>query len=221
MGKEIILLAESRKYSNLCIAGVDTSTGEWVRIISEDRDVVHAVKIEDAIYKDGSAPRLLDIVEIECKGHRLNYYQSENHVYDPKYYWAKNGRATIKDVLRIHPLEQQEFIFYNIDKKVHRDYLRGLDEVKYSLMLIAPENIRIHVKQWPNRKDVTMSFDYGDHRYQYLSITDIDHERRYLDLEPGDYRLRDGTLMVLSLGECYYKDNCHYKLVAAILEPDN
>lgn len=85
-------------------------------------------------------------------------------------------------------------------------------------MLIKPTNINVHVRQWPNRKDITMSFDYSGTRYKYLSITDIDHEQRYLTLEPDDYRLRDGNLLVLSLGECYKKDNYHYKLIATIID---
>jgi len=219
VGKEIILLAESKKYKNLCIAGVDTSTGEWVRIVSQDSSVSHAVKIEDAIYEDGSVPKLLDIIEIECMGRKLNYYQVENYVYNPDYYWSKTGQATIKDVLKIHPLENKDYIFYNTDKRVHKDYLLGLsDKVKYSLMLIAPTNIKVHVRQWANRKDVTMSFDYRGLRYNYLSITDIDYEQRYLALEPNDYTLKNGTLLVLSLGDCYKKDNCHYKLVVTIIE---
>lgn len=219
MGKEIILLAESKKYNNLCIAGIDRSTGDWIRIVSHDSGVSHAVKVEDAIYEDGSVPELLDIVEIECNGCQFNYYQLENYVYDPGYYWSKIGRATIKDVLKIHPLEHKDFIFHNTDKRVHKDYLLELnDKEKYSLMLIRPTRIKVHVRQWPNRKDVTMSFDYRGNRYSYLSITDIDHEQRYLAWEPNDYSLRDGTLLVISLGECYKRDNCHYKLIATIID---
>jgi len=217
--KEIILLAKSKKYNNLCIAGIDSSTGKWIRIVSQDSGVSNAVKVEDAICEDGCVPELLDIVKIECKGRHSNYYQVENYVYDPGYYWSKIGRATINDIIKIHPLERKDFIFYDTDKKVHKDYLLELnDKVKHSLMLIEPTNIKIHVKQWPNRKDVTMSFNYRGNRYNYLSITDIDHERQYLALEPKDYVLRDGTLLVLSLGECYKKDNCHYKLIATIIE---
>ncbi|GAB6156012.1 hypothetical protein JCM17380_47640 [Desulfosporosinus burensis] len=75
MGKEIILLAESKKYNNLCIAGIDTSTGEWIRIVSQDSGVSHAVKVEDAIYEDGSVPELLDIVEIECNECRNTFFK--------------------------------------------------------------------------------------------------------------------------------------------------
>ncbi len=111
------------------------------------------------------------------------------------------------------------FNLNNTEKKLPKEYLLGLhDNEKYSLMIISPRNITIHVRQWPNRKDVTMSFNYNGKRYNYLSITDIIYENRYLAYEPGDYTLRDGTLLVLSLGECYIKDNCHYKLIATIIE---
>lgn len=73
MGKEIILLAESKKYNNLCIAGIDTSTGEWIRIVSQDSGVSHAVKVED-----GSVPELLDIVAMVF----VIRYQIQEHVID-------------------------------------------------------------------------------------------------------------------------------------------
>ena len=43
MDKEIVLLTKSKKRGNYCIAGVDRKTGEWIRIISEDASIQHAV----------------------------------------------------------------------------------------------------------------------------------------------------------------------------------
>lgn len=219
MEKEIILLAKSKKFNNLCIAGIDTSTGEWIRIVSDDNSISHAVKIEDAVYGDGSVPNLFDVVKIECKGKQQNYYQVENYTYDSKYCWSKVRQASITEVLRIHPIEYKRFVFYNSQKKLSKDLLLEQSEIeKYSLMLISPKNMTIHVRQWSNKKAVTMSFTYNRICYDYLSVTDIHYEQRFLSLEPGDYKLKDGTLLVLSLGDCYIKDNYHYKLIATIIE---
>jgi hypothetical protein len=217
--KEIIILAKSKKFYNLCIAGIDTSNGEWIRIVSDDDSISHAVKIEDAVYEDGSVSNLFDVVKIECKGKEESYYQVENYIYDSNYYWLKVRQASIKEILRIHPIEDKDFIFYNSQKKIPNTLLLEQREAeKYSLMLISPKNMIIHVRQWPNKKDVTMSFIYNGIFYKYLSVTDIEYEQRFLSLEPGDYKLKEGTLLVLSLGDCYYKDNCHYKLIASIIE---
>ena len=74
MRKEIILLAASRKHKNLCIAGIDTITGEWIRIVSEDSTISYAVNIGDIIDKDGRVPGIFDIVSIECGERLQNYY---------------------------------------------------------------------------------------------------------------------------------------------------
>ena len=217
MKKEIILLAASKKHKNLCVAGIDTSTGQWIRIVSEDSTISYAIKSEDAIYEDESLPELLDIIEIQCRGRQSSYYQAENYINNPEYYWKNIGRAEIKEILKIHPLENEDYIFYNAENKVHKDYILALNDEKdkNSLMLIAPTNITIHVQQW-ERKKVKMSFLYKGIKYRYLAVTDIDFEQRYLAMEPNDYSLTNGTVLVISLGECY--NDYHSKLIATIIE---
>lgn len=215
MRKEIILLAASRKHKNLCIAGIDTITGEWIRIVSEDSTISYAVNIGDIIDKDGRVPGIFDIVSIECGERLQNYYQSENFIYKPGSSWKSVGRATLKDVMKIHSIENSPYLFYNTDNKVHRDDILALGNTEHSLKLIKPTNIIIHVQQW-EKKSVKMSFNYNGVRYRYLTITDIEYEQRYLAMDVNDYILKNGVLIVVSLGECY-KDN-HSKLVATIIE---
>lgn len=40
-------------------------------------------------YKDGSDPRLLDIIDIPLQKHQPRDYQQENWLLDPEYYWRK------------------------------------------------------------------------------------------------------------------------------------
>lgn len=220
MEKEIILLAKSKKYNNLCVAGIDTTTGEWIRIVSDDESIKCAIKPEDALYEDESHPELFDIVRIQCTGQSVNYFQSENYVNDPGYYWKKTGEATIWDVIRIHPLGKHYWIFYNRDKKLHKDYLLAIgDHAKYSLMLVVGTNIIMHIERQNGKRKIKMDFDYKGNRYHFLPVTDLEFEATYEHLELGDYELDDGTFFVMSLGECYDWDNCHYKLIATVIEP--
>lgn len=217
MRKEIILLAASRKHKNLCIAGIDRKSGEWIRIVSNDSMISYAVNIDDVIDNNGGkVPGIFDIVSVECSGCLSNYYQSENYVYVPGRPWKILGRASLEDVLQTHPIEKLPYLFYNTDNKVHKDYLMSLDENEpnQSLTLIKPTNITVHVQQW-EKKRVKMSFNYNGVRYRYLTITDIDYEQRFLAMEVNDYTLNN-SLLVVSLGGCY-KDN-HSKLVATIIE---
>jgi zona occludens toxin (predicted ATPase) len=66
-----------------------------------------------------------------------------------------------------------------------------------------------------------VSVPYRGNQYRYISIIDIDYKNRYLQQEEGSYRLSNTTYLVMSLGECYDRDNCHYKLIATIIEKDS
>ena len=218
MRKEIIMLAASRKHKNLCIAGIDRITGEWIRIVSEDSTISYAVNIDDVIdKKDRRVPEIFDIVSIGCSERSLNYYQSENYVYKQGSSWKILGKARLQDVLNICPIENPHYLFYNTDNKVHKDDILALDnnDPKNSLILIKPTNIVVHVQQW-EKKRVKMSFTYNGVRYRYLTITDIEYEQRFLSMDVNDYTVKNGVLIVVSLGECY-NDN-HSKLVATVIE---
>ena len=220
MEKCIILLACSKKYHNYCVAGIDAFNGEWIRIISEDEDIHNAVSIEDMQYKDGTIPSLFDIIKIQCKIHNPNYYQPENYVLDNSYYWEKHGEARLDDILRIHPPEDMEYIFFDNEKKVSSTYINTLHNLdKYSLTLISPSHVKIHVRQWyeNEEKKVSASFDYNGKRYNYLGITDISCADYFKQKEEGDYQIFERLLFVISLGEAYDRDNCHYKLIATVI----
>lgn len=63
--------------SNYCVAGIDAKSGEWIRIISEDEVIQHAIKEDDMKYQDGTLPMILDVVRLVCKKRHPNYYQPE------------------------------------------------------------------------------------------------------------------------------------------------
>lgn len=218
MKKEIILLAASMKANNYCIAGIDRNNGEWIRIISEDIQIQNSIKKEDMCYEDNSFPQLLDIIQIQCKRPQPNKYQPENYVFDNKYNWVKLGQANLDEVLRIHPLELKEYIFYDNNKFLPQHIFEHLNPAqKHSLILISPSNITVHVKEWAERRNVTISFRYNGNWYNYLPVTDIDFRNKYLKMANGDYKLNKHTILVLSIGDKHKKDNRHYKLVVTVI----
>ena len=40
-------------------------------------------------YRDGSDPKLLDVIDVPLLEHRPNDHQQENWLLDPEYYWSK------------------------------------------------------------------------------------------------------------------------------------
>lgn len=217
MEKEIVLLTKSKKKGNYCIAGVDTKTGEWIRIISEDTSIQHAVSPVYTWYENGSMSEVMDIVRIKCKESKPGIHQPENYVMDERVVWKKEGIITVEQLLQIHNVEIKPFLFYNADKAVDSKMLNRLDDEElYSLILIEPEDICIHVKNWPAGKQVTTSFAYNGNRYWYIRITDTAFERKFLDYAEGNYHYSNPCLFVISLGD-KHTDNKHWKLIASVL----
>lgn len=170
-------------------------------------------------YNDGTSPKILDIIKIECKCYRPNSFQPENYVFDNQYVWEKTGIAKLNDVIDLHPPENKEYIFFDDNKRIHKDTLAAIPDIeKYSLMLISPYSPYVNVKQWPERRAATMNFSYNKKWYSYIPITDLDFKDRYLKYDEGDHVIFNDIYLVLSLGECDKKDDCHYKLVATVIE---
>jgi len=217
MYKEITLLTKSRKKDNYCIAGIETETGNWIRIISEDAKMQYAVSPNDMQYEDGSMPEILNIIKIKCKRYNPSIHQPENFVLDDTAYWEKIGEASIKELLELHPCENKSFLFYDTDKRIDAALIHTINEKdKYSLILIAPKDVCIHVKEWDNDKQVTLSFNYSGNRYWYIRITDTKFENMYLKYPEGNYSFMEDCLLVISLADVH-KDGKHYKLIAQVL----
>ncbi|CQR73278.1 hypothetical protein SOV_50600 [Sporomusa ovata DSM 2662] len=220
MYKEIILLTMSRKKGGFCTTGIDIKTGNWVRIVSDNESIQHAVTHDDMVYEDESMPQIMDIIKIKCKKYFPNYYQPENYVLNNSYYWEKTGQASIKELLQIHPSEKMPFIFHDTDRCISGTFLKNINEEdRHSLILILPEDVCIHVQEFPEKKKVTLSFNYNGNRYRYMSITDTEFENTYLQYQKGNYKYNQDCLLVISLGDIH-TDQMHYKIIAKVLNAD-
>ncbi len=138
-------------------------------------------------------------------------------IIDDNYNLSRKGQADYSQIEKL--VEQKEFIFHNTDKKIPADKLNQIPErEQYSLILIKPINPVIHVRTWEDgNKKITCSFEYNKKHYHYFSVTDhkiLDH---YLIKNDGNYSLKGNLLFVISLGELYDRDSCHYKLIASVL----
>ncbi|RUR75786.1 hypothetical protein ACF3DV_28700 [Chlorogloeopsis fritschii PCC 9212] len=92
---QIICLANSKKYGDRCIAGIENSTGKWIRPVT---NLEHGQVPKEMCLVDNEEPRLLDILEIPlldtCPG-----YEYENRlIVHGK--WQRVGQASIADILQ-------------------------------------------------------------------------------------------------------------------------
>lgn len=217
MKKTIIILATSKKYGKYCVAGVETANGKWVRLITDDSDAHYAIDAKHMTYEDGTLAKKLDIVEIECTDKSLCYYQTENYIIRPRTFWRKLGYTTIAETIKIHPLNQTEFVFYDTTRRIPKDHFRSLPMAHiHSLLLIQPQSAEVVITQTADKRQVSIRFQYRDKAYEPLPVTDFEFLEFAKDREAGIYPMFKQPIMLCSVGMCYEKDACHYKIIAGV-----
>lgn len=218
MTRELILLAVSRKYGKYCVAGVDTTNGEWLRLVTSDSDSHYAIDPKDLVMDNGATAQKLDIVRVQITDRAISYFQSENWVIRRHYPWQFVDKATIDDVARIHPPNRSEYIFYDTARRITRQFYTGLSFNQISsLLLISPHQARVEIVEQEQKRRVLLHLHYNDRDYEPLPVTDLEFCGLCDPLNPGIYPMRKQGIMLCSVGECYEKDQFHYKLVAGIM----
>ncbi len=217
MTKQLILTATSKKYGRYCVAGVDMENSSLIRLITTDSDAHYAIAPEVMRYPDGRLPHKLDLVEVECTDRSVSYYQTENYVLARGVPWRKLRRASLEELIQRHPLNQSEMVFYDTARKLHRDLFLELAprEVK-SLLLIRPEHTVLLIQQSFDRRQALFEFAYRGNSYEPFPITDLEYLESVSALEAGRHPLPSDPVLLVSVGECFEQDKCHYKLAAGV-----
>lgn len=209
-----ICLANSKKYGERCIAGIEVKkTGtayqpiekegkpKWLRPISKYQ---HGAVGEDLV---GSI-KLMDIIEIDVEEFCPSGYQSENATFKPaSVKKVGNIKLSDKNLDRLIDMDQYN-LFGNIGKAVSDDVI---DSVEHSLTLIKVVDFQI------NRKDsdgqLRIEFEFNHNRYD-LPITDIDFLRRYNENEA---LLENTNCLYLTISLGIFHNGWHSKLIAGVL----
>jgi hypothetical protein len=210
MGR-IVCLANSYKYNERCIAGIDIETGEWIRPVSkrEDRAITQTVRTIN-----GKEPQILDILEIPFGDSGPDEgCQPENRLLNDGS-WMKTGRIEPKDLLEytdnsaviLH--NHLDFVPASLFSKIPRDQWK-------SLQLVL--NLRVKFKR--DQRNKWRAYIQDGERYTLgLKITDPVVLDR---LERGE-KISSNCILTISLATPWSPDKktperC-YKLVAGVVE---
>lgn len=215
--KTLVCLANSRKHSGRCVAGLELVEGQvsgWVRPVSDRPS--EELAIEERRYEDGTDVRLLDVVTIAFREHRPHGCQQENHVIDDGYYWARGGRFEAAELLRhAHrsgPLWADGNSSYSGEND--RISVELANTLSSSLVLVAPRRATFEVVQGLKKRQVRLDFQLTNARYNFV-VTDPRVETDYLARGEGRYELPTETVVCVSLGEPF--EGYRYKLAAGII----
>lgn len=195
---EIICLANSRKVSGRCVAGMIVGGKDkhsWLRPIS-DRPSGEISEFERR-YQDGTKAQVLDKIKIFYKKPEPDGFQIENHLIESGFYWEKIGSVSTQFVSKLPKLNSGPLwkngasTYHGINDKVSEEDCKKL---KGSITLISPENLVVHVQQEDNpfsgisKKTVRGHFQFSGVKY-ILKITDPRAEIHFLSRGVGEYSI--------------------------------
>ncbi|GKX66880.1 dual OB domain-containing protein [Inconstantimicrobium mannanitabidum] len=217
MDKKVIILTKSDKNGGYCVAGIDTSNGKFIRLVSEDEESEYALFDSDITYEDGQCLKVMDTIYVKLKDKQDCWFQPENYIIDSEYYLKKIGTATLDQIKNY--LTHQDYIFYNNSNSILTNELRKQLK-KYSLLIVELDELNLWRDKFKEKR-IMASFLYNNQRYSYIKITDsILTEKYYYEVcqsEPRPYTLNN-VIVIFSLACVFNMNASHYKLIANIIE---
>lgn len=218
--KSIVCLANSRKESGHCIAGLefrDSAVQGWVRPVSDNG--YGEIFRHQFLFADGTEPAVLDVVGFEVLGHSPDGYQSENWtIASGANRWVREGRFSWRD-LEALPADNEP-LWIQPDVKVDRVSAEFATSLSDSLRLIRVNSVVTYATtNFKGRRQLRARFTYDGTEFD-LVITDLWFEFRERDRGPGDTPVDVGPCyLTISLSHPYSNGYC-FKLVAAIITRD-
>lgn len=199
---EVVVLANSVKHQQHCVAGKCIANGQWVRPVSnaDGAELSHAQALCKNPYGQFNVKPLQKVI-MSFSTHAPLSHQPENYVIDGSV-WRQNFGISVGELDNY--LDTPNDIWGGTDRVSHASIVSGHISIEQSLYLIAVENLHLYKNQYDRRR---ASFSYRGNNYD-LAVTDPNFDRIIQNNE-----VPKGVLCV-SLGE-EYQGNC-FKLVATI-----
>ena len=221
MEKLFICLANSKKFTERCIAGIELAESSrkgykydvvriednnpnWIRPVSADESGAIPEALVDRI-------KLLDIVRINVTSFTPEGYQSENVLFDDR------SLEIIDNIQRTPSLIEKllsvntRALFGNKGKAVSVENITQLD---HSLVLIEPEEVEIRQKnKVAGNPQIRAKFVFNGNFYD-LPITDIAFINRFRN---NSTLLESCTNMYFAVSLGLEFNGWHYKLIAGVV----
>lgn len=208
MERTIAILTKSSKFGGYCVAGIDVTSGEWVRLVSDNKLTHGALSDDNIRYADGCICNPLDIVCVDVERAVPCAHQSENYLIDSHRRFRKIRECSLAEILQVHPSDNFAYIYENTQPYIDGDAIKSIG---YSLMLVSVSSLEIYkVRTSNNQQKTKASFIYNGQRYNNIAVTDPAY---YAAQEDARY-VR--AYLVVSLPDTPWPDDHYYKFIAKI-----
>lgn len=204
---EMVILANSIKHGQCCVAGKNLSDGQWVRPVANERGAElsrNQILVSD--YSESVSARPMQKVSMNLKKHVPLKHQPENFCVDSSR-WRQTGAITVRELEDY--LDHPKDLWGPYDRVAYERIESGVVRVSQSLYLIRVDQLRLYRNSDNKRR---ASFNYQESKYD-LAVTDPKFDM-LMNAQEGC-----SNIICVSLGEPFYgnsdKASC-YKIVAAI-----
>ena len=198
----VAVLTKSDKNEELCVAGIDIETGNFVRLVSSDPQSHYAIPHECM-----KNVNVLDVIEVSVLRHMPSYCQQEN--FEVKLQkWESIVNISVDRLLPFvnngSPYIFSDNCFY-LDEEIAQ-------KLTYSIMMIQVRSLSISRNQYDKTK---ACFCYNGVWYSNMSITDPDYYNQNITMEKA--------LLVISIPDIGYASPHYvgkrcYKFISKIFE---
>lgn len=222
MKKTIVILANSVKNNQHCIAGKDVVTKKWIRPVNdaEGGELSHdqakcrnphglfpinlLQKIEIGLLKEApliNQPENIIVTDEEwLQKYKLERNNLNLFVDNPEVLWNTGNSSGIGENDRV---DYHQILINNI-------------EIEQSLYLIYPNDAKVIVtKNLENRKRIRVSFVYNRATYN-LATTDPNLWKEYSSKDIGEYKFEISKFLCISLAGKFDDGFCYKLVVSAI-----
>jgi len=216
---DFICLANSRKHSGRCVAGLRTDGKGWIRPVAAGAE--GTLQVAQCVSANLGEVQNLDVVRVELVESKPAQHQPENWVLSPVPWTVidrpANDSAAL--ILKQH-LVSGPRLLGNCSDRTSVETIRERPQ-EASLALLLTRDVQWEVRIYKERRANRIRFRHGDFTYE-LGLTDPLWEAKLNQLDPGDYPQEKfipketSVLLTASLGEPF-KDNHCYKLIAAVI----
>ena len=220
MKKLFICLANSKKYNERCIAGIEVTqkNAEEFLPVTKDNKPKWIRPVTNATH--GEVPsklvdemKMLEVYEVDIVKDCPKGYQSENALF----YKPSLRKIKALENVRLHHLDwiadqESNHLFFGKGKAVSKD---NIYQVQHSLSLIRGEKVEIYGKkyrEWETPKP-RIAFNYQGNRYD-LSITDVAFLQAY-EKDKSIVEKANHIFITVSLGAEF--EGWYYKIAAGII----
>lgn len=221
---DVLILANSKKHRQRCLAGVRLDTGGWIRPVSTREG--GALFEDQYTTKCGKIVEPLDSVRIHFDQYSPKYHQPENWLISKEESWELlDSELNKPQLLALNTVLQRKGKIFFTERNSRPKVELQESLSTHSLTLIRPQNTFFYIDTNENgNHQPRTEFDFDGHHYDF-PITDPRWRRRvegdnHEDLPSVDDLDDDeDVLFTISLGEAF-EGHC-YKIVAAIFSLDS